>query len=96
MIPDILDSLSFVVSSTKGYEPEKMCLIFEKGGNTPLKLKNFLNENFSIGFSVSEPHRRDLKLLSKEMWNCVYFARTNISDTRFVFFPMVIISTKWS
>jgi len=41
------------VLSIKSYEPEKIRLISEKGGNTHKKPHN-INENHTIKFSVSE------------------------------------------
>ena len=52
LIPNLFYSLSLMLP-VKSYEPEKIRLIFEKGGNIHKRLRN-LNEDHTVRFDISE------------------------------------------
>ena len=103
LITNIQNSLSLMLH-IKSYEPKKICLIFEKKGETAIKSSD-LNEYHTIRFSISEElYGKDFRLLRAEMQNFAFFfcqkkdhGCTSICFLiLFLLFPGVIVSNQWS
>ena len=72
-----------------------------KSYSSLLKLQRSFIQRIHIQ-RIREPHSTSFKLLSKKMWNFVYFATRQITDACFFFFqvdrinPVVLECREWA